>query len=149
MILDLRKFFLSLVCTPCLTVHGEQFIAGTIGTRHRRRLKPITDKPQHAAVTVSVVLLYLWPFSLLSSEKKHVITIIRVVNLVAGRRRKRGIVMAVAPSHLQTSGLVNVMGPTSISDSFRPTVRVRPSILTNRVPKSLVKDRKSLSSKRN
>ena len=63
--------------------------------------------------------------TLLSSamEKKHVITIICVVNLVAGRRRKRGIVVAVAPSHLQTSGLVNVMSPASISDSFRPNVR--------------------------
>ena len=55
--------------------------------------------------------------------KKHVITIICVVNLLAGRRRKRGIVVAVAPSHLQTSGLVYVMSPASISDSFRPTVR--------------------------
>ena len=81
------------------------------------------------SLAACAVLSSLLPI-LLAMQEKHVITIICVVNLEAGRRRKRGIVVVVAPSHLQTSGLVNVMGAASISASFRPPVRPFASLLT-------------------
>ena len=68
-----------------------------------------------------------WLFSPPSS-KKHVITIICVVNLVAGRKGIVAVVMVMADVRprpaSQTSGLV--MGPASISASFRPRPSFRP-----------------------